>query len=152
MPRWKKYLRRLYMKTDYQFFNPLLHIFVLKTLAFGLYFTFLGSTEAISETNLYQLTTDYLPSNAGNFWGLCLLLVVFGHILEMEFRGKGFGGWVGILGFMCWLYAGFIYATTGQWFAFTGYVAGDLFFWGWYMVSSNHYRHQLQEKLIPKVS
>jgi len=139
------------MKTDYQFFNPFLHVFVLKSLVFGLYFTALSSTETIEQTNLYQLTTDYLPSNVGNFWGICLIIVFFLHIGEMMFRGKGIGLYASILGFMCWLYASFIYLSTEQWFAFTGFVAADLFFWAWYLFSSQQYRHELKVGMIPPI-
>lgn len=148
----KKYLRRLYMKTDTEPFNPFLHLYVLKSLAFGIFFCFLNDTDTIQGINLYRLTTDYLPDYFGNLWGLLLLVTVVGHILEMLFRGKGIGSWVGILGSMLWLYAAFIYASTHQWFSFTAFVAINLFFWPWYYFSSVSYTRALRKGEISPIS
>lgn len=148
----KKYIRRLYMKTDFRFFNPFIHVFVLKALIYGILFSLFSHTASVKESNLFKLTTEYLPANAGSIWGIFLIIVVVVHLLEMEFRGRGFGAYAAILGFMCWLYAGFIYLNTEQWLAITGIVMPDLFFWAWYLFSSQRYRQELKEHRIPPVS
>lgn len=148
----KKYIRRLYMKTDTAPFNPFLHVFVIKTLVIGMLFTFYASNQKIESLTLFQLTNDYLPNQAGNFWGLALILVVIGHVLEMEFRGKGFGRYTAMLGFMLWLYAAVVYLLNGNWFGIIAITATSIFFYAWYYGSSINYQRDLKAGIIPPVS
>lgn len=148
----KKYLRRLYMKTETEKFNPFLHVFILKSFAIGLMFTAFGATDKIHGTYLFELTNDYLPDQAGNLWGISLLLVTFGHVLEMLFRGRWFGSATSMLGFSAWTYAGIIYIMNGNMFALVAITGTSIFFYAWYFVSSRDYKMKLKSGQIPPIS
>lgn len=147
-----RYLRRLWMKTDTEPFSPFLHVFILKTLIIGIMFTFYGATDNIHGTTLFQLTNDYLPNYAGNLWGIALLVVCVGHILELEFRGAGFGAPTAMFGFLCWGYAACIYILNNNYFGLVAITGTSLFYFGWYYISAVDYRRKLRSGQIPPVS
>lgn len=147
-----KYLRRMYMKTDTIPFSPFLHVFIIKTMVIGILFTLFGASDNVSSTALFKMTTDYLPSFVGNLWGLVLLSVVVLHVLEMQFRGKNFGAWTAMIGFMAWIYAGIVYLIDHNYFAIVSITGSSIFFYIWYYVSAATYRRQLHRGEIPPVS
>lgn len=147
----RKYLRRLYMKTETEPFNPFLHVFMLKTLIIGVMFTFYGASDNVHGTVLFELTNEYLPNYAGNLWGISLLIVCFGHVLELLFRGAGFGAPVAMFGFMCWAYAAAIYILNDNLFGLVAITGTSLFYFGWYYVSAVDYRRKLRNHEIPPI-
>lgn len=148
----KKYLRRLYMKTETEKFNPFLHVFIIKSFAIGIMFTAFGATDPIHGTILFELTSDYLPDYAGNLWGISLILVTIGHVCEMLFRGRWFGAVTAMLGFVAWLYAAIIYVMNDNYFALIAITGTSIFFYAWYYVSAKEYRQQLRNGTIQKIS
>jgi len=147
----KRYLRRLIYKTNDQKFTPFLNVFIIKTLVLGLMFTFFNGVPSVGTSDLYRLTSDYLPIFTVNMWGVVLLITVALHVCEMIFRGKGFGTWVGVLGVMAWVYAAFTYIVNGAYFATIAITGTSIYFYIWYLKHSTQYRYQLMRGEIDPV-
>jgi len=147
----QRYLNRLVWKTPRQRFTTFLQIGIIHTLIFGLAFTLFSGTHIVDELQLFQFTSEYLPNIPGNLWGALLLLVVFGHICEMIFRGKGIGSVTAMIGFMLWLYAALSYISLGLYASVFLVCFWPVCFWIWYYASAIIYKKQLDRGLIKPV-
>jgi hypothetical protein len=147
----QRYLNRLIWKTPTKRFTFFLQIGIIYTIMFGLAFTVFAGTKIVADLQLFEFTSEYLPTMPGNLWGAMLLLVVVGHVCEMMWRGKGIGSITAMVGFMLWFYAMMVYISIGAYASILLVCFWPLCYWVWYYASAITYKKQLDKGLIRPV-
>lgn len=114
------------------YLNPLMHLFLLITLVFGIAFVFFGDTTSVQASVLYMNSAEWFGWNQ---FGLSCLAAMVAHTASFMLRGK----WNLYLlptamafGFFAWLYASIIYLDGGFFFQFAVACFPNLLFWVWY--------------------
>lgn len=128
----KRTLYRLMHNRDGKFLNPLMHIFFYITLVNGLFFSVFSFTNGVQESVLYKHTQDAFGTAPLPIWGVCAMLVVAINTAAIYFRHRTWLGTGGMLGFLVWAFAFFIYMQDGLWFQMAGVALPNLLFWTWY--------------------
>lgn len=120
--------------------NPLMHLFLLITVTFGIAFVFFPGTETVQASILFQESASLFGVNQ---FGLFALISMVAHSLAFWFRGR-----VGLVcmpiamvaGYFAWFYASVIYLMSGFVFQFAVSCLPNLGFWCWYALQFNRRR------------
>lgn len=115
--------------------NPLMHTFLFVMLVLSVGFLFFGNTVAVQNIVLYQQSKVLYGTASVNLWGVIGLSVCILHFFGFLIRGKHgiklmklaiFGGCY------LWVYALFIYLSSGFIFQVLFVCVPHLWFWTWY--------------------
>lgn len=143
------YLRNLLFETKDIPRNPLVHIFLYVTLAFGISFMFLADPTGASGTFLYKLTLAQLSPVAISVWGLAAIAAAIVNIIAYMFRQKWIGQTACYFGWAVWAFAFFIYAQGGFWFGALVISLPNLLFWTWQFVHVGRYHKMFHSGVNP---
>lgn len=118
------------------------HLFLYITLVFGLAFALPPQLFGMAALELFKFST---VNNIGFYWGLALLLTTVLNVVMMVTHSKLLGSITGVLGFCCWVYAGFAYIMIGLPFGFLVAALPNIAFWAWYALQVSQWKRYITE-------
>jgi hypothetical protein len=138
-----KFTRQFTHITDSEKQNPLMYLFFLETLAWGLAFVAASGTSAVEATVLYSQNVATFGVTIGTIWGVVAVLVVLGSLIGIYLRKSWLGQTVSLGGFAVWMYAGFLYMLGGYWLHLLAVALPNILFWIWwfFIIQSYHRKY-----------
>lgn len=132
-------------------FNPLVWVFMSITLAWGVAFVFFPTSGSVSDTMIFQLTLEYLPSWIGNMWGWGLLVTVASTLYSLACRELDVAQYPAMAGFILWLYAFVLYASKAMLLSATTVAFPSMMFWAYFYLTIMRFRREYEdeEKFLP---
>lgn len=131
-------VRRLYERIAFNGvghpYNPLMHLFMLMNLIWGVGLTFFSGTVTVQASVIYQLIvnsvgiTGVITLGALNLSGLAIMTAA------ILFRWYDFGKFAAFGGYVSWLYVGILLGSANMWFQVLTYCIPFIAFWGWFFV------------------
>lgn len=143
MPRSR--LKLLLWSTDTERVNPLVYFFFVSSIGYSLGYLFL---ESASQSSLFQDMVA-LYSFIPYAWGAVLAFAVIFALLNMMYRRQYIGQTVTILGFMCWVFAGFMWLIGGNPTVLFGVAIPNMLFWAYFYFQVVFYHKHVKEGIIP---
>jgi len=142
------YVKRLLYLDQKRKLNPLFYPFLLATFVYGLGFLAFSWWSGVNTSSLFGAMESlhvFLPS----LWGLlAVLAVAFVIILMLRREGHWLGEVASMLGFLVWLFAGFVYALGGYWLVLLTVTGPNVYFWGWYYMRVKWYQRMKAAHMI----
>lgn len=136
-----KYFSRITSSQRGEAFNPLSWPFLLATIAYGVSFAFLSSTESVQLSSLF-LAMHSLHAVIPLIWGIVAILTILLGFTFLLFRIPPIGKTSGLVGFMLWTFAGFCWAFTGGWVTVFAIAIPNMWFWIWQYLSLSVFRRE----------
>jgi hypothetical protein len=127
-------------KTEKQ--NPLLYLFLLETLVWGVAFAFFSAASPVTDSFLHMLTVATFGSTFAFVWGIMAILAVLGSLAGIYLRRSWLGQAVSLTGFCIWLYATIMYISGGYMLHLFAVALPNLLFWLWwfFLIQGYHRR------------
>lgn len=145
------YVRNLLFAVDDIPTNPLVHIFMYITLAFGISFALFADPTGASSTILYKLTLAHFDGWATSLWGICAILAAVFNVFAFIYRRKWLGRFASYFGWSVWGFALVIYILGGFWFGALVASLPNLIFWTWQFVQVGKYHNKYHGGMHPKL-
>lgn len=122
--------------------NPLMYLFFLETLAWGVAFTFFRESYTVTEAVLYTQTLATFGATAASVWGIAAIAVVVLSLVGICYRKRWLGEMVTLGGFSVWSYATFLYVIDGFLLQFFAIALPNLLFWVWWFLRVKAYNRR----------
>lgn len=135
----KKYINRVLYRSPGKQLPFLIYPFLLMTAAPGFAYVFFSSTNTVSASILFTLTSVTFGSIFVSVWGVAAVVAVLLALVNIVFRKKWAGRSAPMLGFMVWLYALIIYLDSSFILQAIGYAIPQMLFWAWHYVRVEQY-------------
>lgn len=136
-----KYLSRLTSSQRQEKFNPLTWPFFLATFAYGLGFLAFFFTDGVSKSSLWLAMHSIAPS-IPLIWGAVAVLTIVVGLTFLMFNIPPAGKISGLVGFMLWVFASFVYILTGAWLPLLSVALPNAWFWVWQYLSLSLFRRE----------
>ena len=133
-----KYLDRMFYTTPGERINPMMHVMLFFTLAFGIGFTFFGWADTVQASLLYHITNVNMGAWGTSLWGIACLVTVALASINIVLRVKVCGFAAGWMGVLVWFYAIFAYLLSGYIFQMV-VTLPQLFMWLWHQERVRRY-------------
>lgn len=144
------YIRNLFFSVDDVPTNPLVHIFLYVTLAFGVSFLFFADPTGASSSILYTATNTAFGGIALNLWGAAAIVASTVNTIAYMVRQKWVGQTACYMGWGVWTFAFIIYIMAGSWFGALVMALPNLLFWTWQFILVGRYHKAYHNGVIPK--
>lgn len=108
----------------------LIHFFLLPTFAYGIGFTFFGSTSQVTYSSLHRIMVDQ-HDLVPMAWGIVLCLVGLACLNTMILKVWYIGHTAAFVGFTAWLFASIMYTLDLQYMLVFAVTLPSMLFWLW---------------------